>query len=89
MVIEDWKTAQNIFVDDDDHVEFKVLLNGDNIQFNQLPIEYETNIASFKESVEAQPPTSFDDLMPFREIECLEFETMPYSKFEIPQMSNY
>jgi hypothetical protein len=54
------------------------MLNPTNFVFNTLPVEYETNIASFKESVEAQPPTSFDDLMPFREIECLEFETMPY-----------
>jgi hypothetical protein len=34
-----------------------------------MPVEFETNIASFKEKVDAQPPTSFDDLVPFDSIE--------------------
>jgi len=50
----------------------------------KLPLEYETNIASFKESVEANPPINFDDLVPFDMIECLEFEVHKYTKFSIP-----
>ena len=40
----------------------------------KLPLEYETNIASFMEKVEAQPPISFDDLIPFDQVEPLDFE---------------
>jgi hypothetical protein len=54
-----------------------------------LPLEYEANIASFKEIVEATPPTSFDDLIPFDELECLEFEVQPYTQFQVPPMSNF
>ena len=35
----------------------------------QLPLEYETNIASFMEKIDAQPVISFDDLEPFEPIE--------------------
>jgi hypothetical protein len=31
----------------------------------KLPLEYETNIASFLEKVEANPPITFDDLEAF------------------------
>jgi len=40
----------------------------------KLPVEYETNIASFMEKVEANPPINFDDLAPFDPIEQLDFE---------------
>lgn len=55
----------------------------------KLPLEYEANISSFKEIIEANPPCSFDDLTPFESIEQLEFEVCKYPKFPIPQMSNY
>jgi hypothetical protein len=54
-----------------------------------MPLEFETNIASFKETVEAVPPINFDDMAPFDSIEQLDFETMKYIRFPIPQMSNY
>lgn len=44
----------------------------------KFPLEYETNIASFMEKVEANPPISFDDLVPYDQIEQLEFEVMKY-----------
>jgi hypothetical protein len=40
----------------------------------KLPLEYETNIASFMEKVEANPPITFDDLVPFDKVEQLDFE---------------
>jgi hypothetical protein len=55
----------------------------------KLPLEYETNIASFMEKVEANPPITFDDLVPFDRVEQLDFEVQKYQKFPIPQMSNF
>jgi hypothetical protein len=49
----------------------------------KLPLEYETNIASFMEKVEANPPISFDDLMPFEHVEPLDFEQQKYVKFPL------
>tara|TARA_B110000285_G_scaffold222833_1_gene277499 strand:+ start:1537 stop:1686 length:150 start_codon:yes stop_codon:yes gene_type:complete len=47
----------------------------------KLPLEYETNMASFMEKVEANPPTSFDDLEPFERLEQLDFEIENYQPF--------
>jgi hypothetical protein len=55
----------------------------------KLPLEYETNIASFMEKVEANPPITFDDLVPFEHVEQLDFEIMKYQKFPLAQMSNF
>ena len=44
----------------------------------KLPLEYETNIASFLEKVEANPPTNFDDLDMFDPLEVLDFEIQNY-----------
>jgi hypothetical protein len=52
----------------------------------KLPLEYETNIASFMEKVEANPPITFDDLVPFDKVEQLDFEVQ---KFPLAQMSNF
>jgi len=35
----------------------------------KLPLEYETNISSFLEKVEANPPSNFDDLEPYENLE--------------------
>jgi hypothetical protein len=40
----------------------------------KVPLEYETNIASFMEKVEANPPINFDDLAQFEHVEPLDFE---------------
>jgi len=40
----------------------------------KLPLEYDANISSFLEKVEANPPTNFDDLEPFDVLEMLDFE---------------
>ena len=61
MVAEDWKTAQNIRLTDDEtedniaNVKFKFCFNEGNIERAQmkLPLEYETNISSFMEKVDA------------------------------------
>jgi len=55
----------------------------------KLPLEYETNIASFLEKVEANPPISFDDLDLFDPLEMLDFEIQNYKPVEIPAMSQY
>lgn len=83
MVAEDWKTAQNIRLsesseheDDIMNIKFRFCFNPKTIQLAQmkLPLEYETNIASFMEKVDAQPPINFDDLVPFDPVELLDFE---------------
>lgn len=61
MVQKDWKEAQNVRLTEDenedniDNVKFKFCLNESSIMQAQmkLPIEYETNIASFMEKVDA------------------------------------
>lgn len=40
----------------------------------KLPLEYETNIASFMETIECSPVINFDDLVVFEDIEALDFE---------------
>ena len=55
----------------------------------KLPLEYETNIASFLEKVEANPPTNFDDLDVFDPLEVLDFEIQNYAPQQIPPMSLY
>jgi len=82
MVAEDWKAAQNIRIveneleDNVDNIKFKFNFNSQVIGAAQmkLPLEYETNIASFMEKVEANPPINFDDLVPFDHVEPLDFE---------------
>ena len=46
------------------NLKFQFNFNANVIGASQLklPLEYETNIASFMEKVEANPPISFDDL---------------------------
>ena len=76
-VIQDWKQAENIRIveneaeDDIDNIKFKFGFNATVIAAAQmkLPLEYETNIASFMEKVEANPPITFDDLVPFDKVE--------------------
>ena len=95
MVQEDWKLAQNIRMSEDANednilnIKFRYNFSESNIVGSQmkLPLEYETNIASFMEKVDAQPPITFDDLVPFDPLECLEFEVHKYQKFQIPNMS--
>ena len=55
----------------------------------KLPLEYETNIASFLETVEAHPPTNFDDLDFFDSLETLDFEVQRYHTQTVPAMSLY
>ena len=77
MIREDWKTAQNVFFDAEKDVEFTFNIKAENVQFAKLPVEYEANISSFQEQVEASPPTSFDDMAPFpKMIEQLDYEVM-------------
>lgn len=48
---------------------------------------YEASMSSFLEKVEANPPTNFDDMIPFESLEQLEFESEFYKACVIPQMS--
>jgi hypothetical protein len=49
----------------------------------KLPLQYEANMSSFLEKIEASPPTNFDDLIPFDSLEQLEFETEAYKEFPL------
>lgn len=53
----------------------------------KLPLQYEANMSSFLEKVEATPPTNFDDLIPFDSLETLEFETEAYKEFPVQAVS--
>ena len=54
---------------------------------SKLPLEYETNMASFMEKVEISPCIGFDDLIPFEPLEQLDFEAENYNPFPIAAMS--
>jgi len=77
MVEEDWKTAQNVRIVDNENednvrnVKFSFNFQKQNLVSGQLkmPLEYETNIASFKETVDSVPPINFDDMAPFDPLE--------------------
>jgi len=68
-VADDWKNAQNLQFDDPNAEESNI----SNVQFKfsfdkhllmpdiKMPIEFETNIASFMENIEASPVINFDD----------------------------
>lgn len=73
------------------NVKFAFKFNKDSIQKSmlKLPLEYETNIASFLEKVEANPPTNFDDLDVFDPLEVLDFEIQNYQPHEVPAMTQY
>ena len=82
-VAEDYKISQNTRLIDDSqsesdihNVKFAFTFNQDRIQeaIMKLPLEYEANIASFLEKVEAAPPTNFDDLESYEPMESLDFE---------------
>ncbi len=89
MIWEDWKTAQNIFFDAEWDVNFEFKIQKINLCPYQLPVEYETNISSFKEKVDAMPPTQFDDMVPYKMIEPLDYEMTNYEKLPMPGSSNY
>jgi len=75
--------------DDIKNVAFEFRFNSKFIKnsMSKLPLEYETNMASFMEKVEANPCTNFDDLVPFEPLEMLDFEVENYQPFLIPSMS--
>ena len=53
----------------------------------KMPVE--AGLTSIKEKVEAEMPTNFDDMVPFKPIEDLDFEIYNYKPFEVPQMSHH
>lgn len=77
MVQEDWRTAQNVRISDNDtednvkNIKFTFAFQKHNALSGQLkmPLEFETNISSFKETVDAVPPINFDDMAPFDPLE--------------------
>lgn len=81
-VAQDWKNAENIRMTDSENegniknMKFTFNFNIEMVMRSEgkLPLEYETNIASFMEKVEANPPISFDDLNVFDHLEALDFE---------------
>lgn len=83
MVAEDWKLSLNVRqgvseeeTDNIQNVQFKFSFAKKQITSDiKLPLEYETNIASFMDKIDAQPVINFDDLIVFDPIEQLEFET--------------
>ena len=68
-----------------DNIKFKFCFNKQDIQSEiKLPLEYDANIASFMEKLEATPVISFDDLQQFEPIEQLDFEVDKYMPFNLP-----
>ena len=55
----------------------------------RMPLEYETNIASFMEKLDAAPVINFDDLASFDMIEQLDFEVEKYKPIPVPVISTY
>lgn len=97
-VAEDYKRSVNMRVTDDAdgddniyNIKFKFQFNADTIQhaMMKLPLQYEANMSSFLEKVEATPPTNFDDLVPFDSLEVLEFETEAYKEFPLSAVSMF
>lgn len=99
-VAADAKAAQmnNIGGDDEedtdniDKVRFTFSFNCEELGIKpeiSLPLEYETNIASFMEKIEASPVISFDDLEDFDTIEQLDFEVEKYKPMPQPQVSTF
>lgn len=89
MIKEDWKTAQNVFFDAEKDIKFEFKIKQSNVSFFKMPIEYEASISNFKEKVEAEPPTQFDDMVPYKMIEPLDYEQSKYEKLPLPSSSNY
>ena len=95
LVAEDWKESLNVRAAGEEgeqenitNVGFKFCFNKSGIQSDiRLPLEYETNIASFMEKIECMPVINFDDLEPFDAIELLDFEVERYKPFGLPPMS--
>lgn len=79
-VTDDADGEDNIY-----NIKFRFQFNQDSIQQSmmKLPLQYEANMSSFLEKVEATPPTNFDDLVPFDSLETLEFETEAYKEFPV------
>ena len=72
------------------NVKFKFGFNLKQISSEiKCPIEYETNIASFMEKIDAEPVCNFDDFVPFEALEQLDFEVEKYKARPLPQASNY
>jgi len=97
-VAEDWKQAALTNISSDDP---SALENIENIRYTMsftrevvapdllFPLEFETNIASFMEKIDAQPVISFDDLEPYETIEQLDFEIEKYKVFDLPPVSSF
>ena len=70
------RISDNEHEDNIENIKFKFNFNINVIgsSLMKLPLEYETNISSFLEKVEANPPISFDDLEAFKHVEPLDFE---------------
>jgi hypothetical protein len=66
-------------------------LNDHSIMQNigKLPLDMESNMASFLEKIETEPPCNFDDLEPYEYLEELDYEIHAYQPFNTPQMSMY
>ncbi len=89
MVKEDWKTAQNVRLKEDEneedikHLKFKFKFVENTIATAQmkLPVAYDFTLQQIGERVDAQPPINFDDLVPYEQCEVLDYEMQFYSKY--------
>lgn len=57
--------------------------------YKKIPIEYEANLSSMIQKVEANIPSNFDDLEQFEAIEVLEFEVFDHKAKPVPAMSQF
>jgi hypothetical protein len=92
-VAEDFKIAQTLRVGADASEQDNIMNVRAVFAFNdfsigeamqKLPLQYEGTMASFLEKIETNPPANFDDMVPYDELEELEFEKSAYKEFPIP-----
>ena len=97
-VTSDYRKAQNSQLSNEDDGEDNVFKVNFSFNFNvpqiknsmmKLPLMYEASMSSFCEKIETNPPISFDDLVPYENIEQLEFESEFYKECQIPNMSYF
>jgi hypothetical protein len=88
MQIKNKLKEQHMNVNEEDkHIVFNDWKFSSDIEHPKMPVE--AGLTSIKEKVEGEMPTNFDDMLPFKPIEDLDFEIYNYKPFEVPKMSHY
>ena len=87
-VEQDWKTAEMTGIGNSDFIGFTV--PDVEIFSNRLfPQQDEGDTSQFRELIEIEPMTAFDDLEPFDLIEIQDFELVGHKDYEAPAGAHY